>query len=130
MASSLISGSFTRLARPHGILPSTTFSRRWNSTGQTPELYTPTSQRTLGPNGGILLSPTAVQNLFNYPEFKHQKREILPFKKWRLVRTFPSYFLASTLAFSSLARKLIYYYFFLPSPRFSFLSATDAPTER
>ncbi|OAV94153.1 hypothetical protein PTTG_04320 [Puccinia triticina 1-1 BBBD Race 1] len=86
----LVAGSLSRLLlRPQSFL-GVSLSRRWASTDQSPEParpYTPpTSRRALGPAGGILLSPTAVKNLFNYPEFKHKKRPILPFKKWRLQR--------------------------------------------
>ncbi|EFP77401.1 hypothetical protein PGT21_002654 [Puccinia graminis f. sp. tritici] len=88
--SSLIAGALSRLIvlRPQRLLNSS-FLRRWASTEQSPEParpYTPTCTRAIGPNGGILLSPTAVKNLFNYPEFKHQKRATLPYKKWRLQR--------------------------------------------
>ncbi|KAA1079944.1 hypothetical protein PGTUg99_010507 [Puccinia graminis f. sp. tritici] len=76
------------LLRPQRLL-NLSLSRRRASTKQSPKparLYTPTCTCAIGPNGGILLSPTAVKNLFNFPEFKHQKRAILPYKKWRLQR--------------------------------------------
>ncbi|KNZ54298.1 uncharacterized protein VP01_2985g4 [Puccinia sorghi] len=92
--SSLIAGSLSRLVRPNGFLASLSLGRRWSSR-EVPEgasepareaYHPPTCRRTLGPHGGILLSPTAVKNLFKFPEFKHQKRAVLPFKKWRLQR--------------------------------------------
>jgi len=93
--STLIAGTLTRLARPYGVILSSS-SRRWRTTeaaeggGAEPpagEAYhPPTCRRTLGPHGGFLLSPSAVKNLFNFPEFKHQKRAVLPFKKSRLQR--------------------------------------------
>ncbi|KAA1112959.1 hypothetical protein PGT21_016815 [Puccinia graminis f. sp. tritici] len=76
------------LLRPQRLL-NLSLSRRRASTKQSPKparLYTPTCTCAIGPNGGILLSPTAVKNLFNCPEFKHQKQAILPYKKWRLQR--------------------------------------------
>ncbi|KAI9607019.1 hypothetical protein KEM48_001652 [Puccinia striiformis f. sp. tritici PST-130] len=98
MASLISRSLLSGLIRPQNILGSSTITRRWASTSEietetnepSRQVYNPTPNptyscsRRLGPNGGILLSATAVQNLFNYPEFKHQKRPILP-TNWRLV---------------------------------------------
>ncbi|KAH9466168.1 hypothetical protein MJO28_001191 [Puccinia striiformis f. sp. tritici] len=100
MASLISRSLLSGLIRPQNILGSSTITRRWASTSEietetnepSRQVYNPTPNptyscsRRLGPNGGILLSATAVQNLFNYPEFKHQKRPILPYKTWRLQR--------------------------------------------
>ncbi|KAG0149347.1 hypothetical protein CROQUDRAFT_653641 [Cronartium quercuum f. sp. fusiforme G11] len=62
---------------------------RWNSSHHSLEASLPArrfGRLGPGPNGGVLLSETQVQRLFDYPEFKPPKREISAYKKWRLQR--------------------------------------------